>query len=271
MSNLKDSGKEHIVDKIIDGTSTGVNYHNKIFTRVGSKADTYKNVDFSHSYFDHCYFRNCVFDSCNFNGCKFINSNFASSKFLGCKFDYATFQNTIIDEEILDTGFPGYDNLKLKFARSLRTNFQGLGDAESVNKAIKIELEARESHLKKSWKSNEAYYRKKYKDWNRVLACFKWFRFRAQAFVWGNGESTYKLLRSGLILWIIMTIYDVNIVGNLNELSSYLSSFVKMPQIFLSIEKPKEYSDVYLSVIYIIRIISFGLFMSILLKRYNKR
>jgi hypothetical protein len=271
MSNLKESGKEHIVDKIIDGTLTEVDYHNKLFIRVGSKADTYKNVNFSHTYFDNCYFRNCVFDSCNFNGCKFINSNFASSKFLGCKFDYATFQNTFVDEEILDTGFPGYDNLKLKFARSLRTNFQGLGDAESANKAIQLELEARESHLKKSWKSNEAYYRNKYKGKNRFFAYLKWFRFKMQAFVWGNGESTIKLLRSGLLLWVLMTIYDVFKFGNLNEISSYWASFVKMPQIFLSMEKPADYSDVYLSIIYIIRIIAFGLFMSILLKRYNKR
>lgn len=271
MNNLKENGKEHIIDKIIDGTLTEVNYHNKLFIRVGSKADTYKNVDFSHTYFDHCYFRNCVFDGCNFNGCKFMNSNFASSTFIGCKFDYATFQNTIVDEEILQTGFPGFDNLKLKFARSLRTNFQSLGDAESANKAIKIELEARESHLKKSWKSNESYYRKKYKGWNRILAYLKWFRFKIQEFIWGNGESTNNLIRSGLILWLLMTIYDVYKVGNLNELSSYWSSFIKMPQVFLSLEKPIGYSDIYLSSIYIVRIVAFGLFMSILLKRYNKR
>ncbi len=89
MDNLKDNEKEHVIDKIIDGSLIGVNYHNKLFVRVGSKADTFKNVDFSHTYFNHCYFRNCVFDSCNFIGCKFMNSNFASSKFLGCKFDYA--------------------------------------------------------------------------------------------------------------------------------------------------------------------------------------
>ncbi|QCX38656.1 pentapeptide repeat-containing protein [Aureibaculum algae] len=271
MDNLKDNGKEHIVDKIIDGTLTGVNYHNKLFVRVGSKDDTFKKVNFSHTYFDHCYFRNCVFDSCNFNGCKFINSNFASSKFMGCKFDYATFQNTIVDEEILETGFPGYDNLKLKFARSLRTNFQGLGDAESANKAIEIELEARESHLKKAWKSNESYYRKKYKGKERFFAYLKWLRFKIQAFIWGNGESTMKLIRSGVILWLLMTVYDVFKFGNLNELTSYWDSFVKMPQMFLSIEKPTGYPNIYLSFIYIIRLIAFGLFMSILLKRYNKR
>lgn len=268
---LKDSGREHIIDKIIDGTITQDNYHNKYFLRVGSKGDRYVGIDFSHTYFDHCYFRKCVFDSCNFNGCKFLNSNFANSTFEGCDFSYATFQNTEIDDKILDTGCPGYDNLKLKFARSLRKNFQGLGDAEAANKAIKIELDAKKSHLWKCWKSNESYYRNKYKKADRFFAFFRWLRFKIEEFVWGNGENTWKLIRAGLLFWLVMTIIDVSFSGNYNELSNYWKSFVKMPQIFLSIEKPSNYPNFYLSIIFIVRIIAFGLFMSILLKRFNKR
>lgn len=267
---LKESGRDHIIDKIIDGDIKDVTFHNKLFTRIGSKDDKFTNVNFSHTYFDHCYFRNCVFESCNFNGCKFLNSNLSGSIFIGCNFDYATFQNTFVDEEILDS-CPGYDNLKLKFARSLRKNFQGLGDAESANKAIKIELDARKSHLWKSWKSNESYYRGKYNGWKRFFAFFNWLGFKIQDFIWGNGESTVKLLRSGLLFWLLMSIIDVSIKGNFDKISNYWNSFIKMPQIFLSIEKPIDYSDFYLSLIFIVRIIAFGLFMSILLKRYNKR
>lgn len=268
---IKDSGREQVIDKIIDGNLEDINYHNKFFLRVGSKADRYEKVDFSHTYFDHCYFRNCVFDSCNFDGCKFINSNFSGSTFVGCKFQYATFQNTLIEEEILDSSCPGYDNLKFKFARTLRKNFEAIGNAEAANKAIKIELEATESHLKKSWKSEEAYYRKKYSGWNQFFAFIKWFKFKIQEFIWGNGESTNRLIRSGIILWLFMTYYDVSINGDNDMLSSYWMSFVKMPQIFLSIEVPTGYSNLYLSIIYTVRIIAFGLFMSILLKRFNKR
>lgn len=271
MGEIKDSGRQTLVDKIIDGTLEGDNYHNKIFLRVGSKKDNYVDVDFSHTYFDHCYFRKCTFESCNFNGCKFLNSNFTGSKFIGCNFDYATFQNTTIDEEILSSGNPGFENLKLKFARSLRMNYQGLGNAEAANKAIKIELEATKIHLFKSWSSNESYYRGKYSGKKRVGAFFKWFYFKIQQYIWGNGESPLKLLRSGLVLWIIMTFYDVYKIGNLKDISNYWESFKKMPQIFFSIERPEEYSDLYLSGIFIIRIIAFGLFISMLLKRFNKR
>jgi len=268
---LKESRREHIVDKIIDGEINDGKFHNKLFIRVGSKGDKFVNVDFSHTYFDHCYFRNCIFESCNFNGCKILNSNFSGSTFISCNFDYTIFQNTFIDEEILDS-CPGYDNLKLKFARSLRKNFQSIGDAETANKAIKIELDARKSHLFKSWKSKESYYRGKYKGWDRFFAFFNWLGFKIQDFVWGNGESTFKLLRSGFIFWSLMTVIDVSLSSvSTNLISNYWNSFIKMPQIFLSIEKPTNYSDFYLSIIFIVRIIAFGLFMSILLKRYNKR
>ncbi len=268
--SLKKSEREHFIDKIFDGDISEENFHNKLFIRIGSKKGVFTNVNFSHTYFEHCYFRNCIFDGCNFNGCKFINSNLSGSTFVSCDFSYATFQNTFVDEEILNS-CPGYDNLKLKFARSLRKNFESIGDAELANKAIKIELDARRSHLYKSWRSNESYYRGKYKGKKRVLAFIRWCNFKIQDFIWGNGESTRHLLYSSILFWVFMTLVDVYKKGDLNKISNYWHSFLKMPQIFLSIEKPYDYSDFYLSFIFIVRIIAFGLFMSILLKRYNKR
>ncbi|MCD9580855.1 pentapeptide repeat-containing protein [Tenacibaculum maritimum] len=267
---LKESGREHITDKIIDGEIKDTDFRNKLFTRIGAKKDRFINVNFSHTYFDHCYFRGCVFENCNFNGCKFTNSNLSGSTFISCDFTYSSFQNTLVDQEILNS-CPGYPNLKLKFARNLRKNFQGIGDADLANKAIKIELNAKRTHLLKSWYSNESYYRGKYEKKDRVIAFFKWLWFKIQDFIWGNGESTTKLLRTGFIFWIIMMFIDVSKNGDYNQISNYWNTFVKMPQIFLSIEKPDSYPDSYLSFIFIIRVIAFGLFMSILLKRYNKR
>jgi len=117
---IEENGREHINDKIIYGKLMNFNYHKKLFTRIGSKRGNFVNVDFSHTYFNHCYFRNCIFESCNFNGCKILNSNFFGSTYISCEFDYTTFQNTLVDEEILDS-CSGYDNLKLKFARNLKT------------------------------------------------------------------------------------------------------------------------------------------------------
>ena len=267
-----ESEREIIKDKIFNENVNEENYSIKTFIRVGSKNKVFKKVDFHHSYFDNCYFRNCVFDSCNFNGAKFNSSILTGSSFDGCKFDYATFDRTFVDREIIQTGCPGWENVKLKFARTLRTNFDSIGDTEGANDAILIELEATKCHYKKAWKSNESYYRKKYKGWDRAKMFFKWLRFIVLEFIWGNGESLGKLVRSVILLWLIMTIYEVIwIRDDPFSLKYYLNTFRKMPQIFLSIATPSEYSDFYKSLIYALRLIAFGLFISVLIKRYNRR
>ena len=47
----------------------------------------------------------------------------------------------------------------MRFARTLRMNYQQLGDARAANKAI--EIEATEIHLHKAWSSKQSYYRSK--------------------------------------------------------------------------------------------------------------
>ena len=148
------SNREQHIDEKFDSDVSNVSYSNKLFLRLVSKSKRFEKVDFKYSIFDTCYLRNCVFDTCDFTGCRFIGVNFSGANFIGCKFDYATFERTIIASDILDNCCPGWDNLKLKFARTLRVNFQQLGESKSANKAIQVELEATEIHLHKSWKSN---------------------------------------------------------------------------------------------------------------------
>ena len=57
-------------------------------------------------------------------------------------------------------------------ARSLRVNYQQLGEAKSANKAIHIELQATKTHLYKAWHSQETYYREKYAGWARGFDIF---------------------------------------------------------------------------------------------------
>ncbi len=221
--------------------------------------------------FEDSYLRNCVFDSCDFTGCKFKGVNFYGAKFAGCKFDYATFERTVITNEILDECCPGWDNLKLKFARNLRTNYQELGDSKSANKAIKVELEATEIHLKKSWKSNESYYRRKYQKAKRVRKFFEWANFKILDFIWGNGENTFKLTRNLLLILIIMTFVDVLVYGDPAKVMSYFKAFIKMPEVFLGVSSPTKYPGWYLTIISFSKLVVMGFFMSIIIKRFNRR
>lgn len=265
------SGREKIEDKIFNENITNGDYHNKLLVRIGAKKKTFNNVDFSHTYFEHCYLKNCIFNSCDFNGCKFINCNLTGSSFPGSIFDYAIFEKTFIDNDILSNNCPSHDNITQKFASSLRINFQTLGDSESVNKAIQIELRAKKNHLYDSWNSNKRYYREKYEGFLRIKMFFSWLYFKLQEFIWGNGESLWKLIRTGILFLFIMTLIDVYSFNNWQLLPEYYISLINMPSILLGVSKNSNYSDLYLSLITLFRLIGFGLFMSILIKKFNRR
>ena len=266
-----DSGRIKLEDKIFDTDLENEDFHNHLFIRVGSKNQKIRNVNFSHTYFEHCYFRNITFEDCNFNGCKFINCNFTQSKFPGSNFDYAIFEKTFIEDEILDYNCPSHDNLIQKFARTLRLNYQSLGDAVSANKAIKIELKSTGNHLYDAWSSKKNYYRKKYKGIRRLVMFFKWLYFKIQSIIWGNGENIWKLGFSGLAIWIICALIHTFYFKDSSLIISYWQSLKEVPSIIWGLRNPDYYSVNYLTVITVLRFLGFALFTSILIKRFNRR
>lgn len=268
---IKDSGREKLSDKKFDSPVCQEMFINKLFERLVASKVEFKNVDFSYCIFDAAYLRNCRFEDCNFTGCRFINSNLSGCSFNGCKFDYASFDKTQVDNDILDVGCPGPENLRLKFARSLRLNYQQIGDAKSANKAIGIELQATEDHLHKAWCSKESYYRKKYKGFERLKRFGEWIEFKLLDLVWGNGESTWKLFRAVLVVLLIIAVVHAIGFEDPSLVKSYGEALLISPQVFLGVLKPPEYPGPYLTIIFLARLIMFGFFMSIIIKRFNRR
>jgi hypothetical protein len=244
----------------------------KVFVRLNAKDVTFRNVSFLHCVFEGCYINSCVFDSCDFTGCRFVGSNFHQTTFAGCDFKYATFERTQIDSDILDCEAPREENLRMHFARSLRMNYQQLGDAKAVNKAISIELGATSAYLYKSWISKETYYKKKYNGFFiRTIQFLRWVEFWVLHTIWGNGESILKLMRSLMVVLISITIYDTSTNGNPLDLSQYWTNFTRSPAIFLGVELPKNFSTGILSIITGIKFVSFALFTTLLVKRFSRR
>lgn len=268
---IKDSGREKLSDKKFDAPISNEAFINKVFERLVALKVEFKNVDFRYCIFDAAYLRNCSFDSCDFTGCRFVNCNLSGSGFNGCKFDYANFEKTHVDSDILDTGCPGHENLKLKFARSLRMNYQQIGDAKSANKAISIELQATEDHLHKAWKSKESYYRKKYRGLDRLKVFGEWVQFKILDLIWGNGESAWKLCIAALVACLIITVIHAINFSDPKLVKSYWDAFLYSPQIFLGTASPSGYPALYLTAILLTRLIMFGFFMSIIIKRFNRR
>ena len=268
---LINSGKVELRDQKFNADISATKHTNVHFVRLVAKDRTFTNVDFRYCTFDTSYLRNCVFDSCDFTGCRFISSNFHGSSFSGCKFDYATFERTDIDNDVLSNCCPASENLKMRFARSLRMNYQQLGDAISVNKAIGAELDATEEHLYKAWHSNDWYYRKKYKSWRRVEQFLRWSKFKLLDIVWGNGESAWKLVRTVLVVFALMTLFDALSFRDASMVSSYWKAFWAAPQIFIGTTSPAHFPPIYITLVTFIRLVLFGFFMAIIIKRLNRR
>lgn len=185
-----------------------------------------------------------MFKFCDFTGCKFIGTNFRGSKFSGCKFDYSTFERTFITSDILNTECPPFENLKLDFARTLRVNFNQIGDTEGANKAILLELEASEIHLWKVWASNESYYRDKYKGFYRVIYFFKWANFKLFDYIWGNGEKPHKLVLAALLFLFIISALELVSSSGLSY-KNVADSILVAPQLFMGTVEGKRRTLVY--------------------------
>jgi len=270
---LKKGNREVITDFYFakDVSSEPVKFAFKVFIRLNAKRVTFKKVSFQHCIFDGCYFNGCVFDSCDFTGCRFIGSNFHKSAFAGCKFEFATFERSQIDDDILVSEAPREENLRMRFARSLRMNYQQIGDAKAVNKAISLELEATSIYLYKSWRSRETYYRKKYPGLKAIAQFVRWSEFWILDFVWGNGESIVKLLRTIVLSVIVIAAYDTNAHGNVLNIGDYWSSFQSAPAVFLGVSYPQSYSVAALSFIAGTRFVAIALLTALLVKRFSRR
>jgi hypothetical protein len=247
-------------------------YQNKVFVRLGAvKGTVFRNVSFMHSVFDGCYLTGCTFDSCDFTGCRFVSSNFHQSSFSGCKFWYSTFERTQIDDDILTNEAPAEENLRMRFARTLRMNFSQLGDAKAVNRAISLELQATEQYLRNSWSTHRSsYYKKKYPGWRQAWQFFRWSEFKVLDVVWGNGESIFKLVRSIAFVVVGVAIYDVTAKGSALDLTAYWESIKEAPAVFLGV-LPKTYSPFALSLIAGSRYIGLALLTALLVKRFGRR
>lgn len=272
--HLKKGNREVITDFYVPNNISDeqVELNFKVFIRLNAKEIKFRNVSFLHCIFDSCYLNNCVFDSCDFTGCRFLGSNFHQTAFKGCEFRFATFERCQIDDDILISEAPREENLRMHFARSLRSNYQQAGDAKAANKAINVELGATSKYLFKSWKSKETYYKEKYPGFIKSTIQFaKWIEFWILHFIWGNGESILKFSRTIIITLFFISIYDTYTNGNPLDLSEYWFNFIKSPAVFLGVSTPANFSITALSVITGIKFISFALLTTLLVKRFSRR
>jgi hypothetical protein len=267
---LKPKGRILATDRQWDTPVASANFSDHVLTRVSAVKLAFVDVDFRYSTFDACYLRECSFDTCNFTGCRFLSTNFHGSHFSGCTFDYCIFERTQIDSEVLESCCPAYENLKMRFARTLRTNYQAIGDMDGVAKAILVELEAAELHLRKIWRSNESYYRRNYRGLKRVRGFFRWLSFKFFDHLWGNGEKPVKLVQAVIVLLVLIAGAHGYFYGNAGLVQTYIDAFWMAPGIFLGTE-PSRFPSLVEAGIAFVRLTVIALFISVLVRRFARR
>lgn len=259
-----------------------LDFSNYLFIRAIATDFIFKNIDFSKTIFENAYLRDCRFERCNFEGAKFTNCNLQGSYFEDCKFDYVIFEKTFVDDEIFECA-PKESNLKYKFARALKLNYASIGDYIKASKAVRIELEATKKHLYDTFTLNDDYHRNKYGGIRKRSEQFwKWIKVTLLDFIWGNGESLWRLIRFNLILFAILTIYDIFQNKIVNALDIIEVFIVKVPSNYFGLKVLTEENNTFIDyfsyyppllslILNVTRLICFGLLMSIIIKKYNRR
>ncbi len=245
-----------------------VSFERKRLRRIYAVGITFRNVSFSQSEVEYCYFRRCKFDSCTFTGARISNTNFQSSTFNNCRFDYTTFEKTQISLDVLRKNLPAEENLKRLLARSLRVNYQGLGDYEGVNFAIDIEISASIEHYRKAFLSHEPYYRNKYVGLSRLGMGWKYFYERVMYLIWGCGEKPWRLL------WL--SIFAILMSSNIEAffLNSYLP-LIELTEAALSIfitgKSELQLNTITEFILILLRYVVMGMFIASLVRRQSRR
>ena len=121
-----------------------------------------------------------------------------------------------------------------------------------------------------SWSSPEHYYKTKYTGLKKASQFIRWAKFWLLHFLWGNGESILKLIRSIALILVGIAVYDTVNSGNAQVVSSYWESFKTSPSIFLGVQTPG-YPAWVLSLVAASRFISVALLTALLVKRFGRR
>lgn len=258
-TSVKDQEIEHVADK--------EDFTQHEFVRVYAVKKVFKDVVFKQSNILSCYFRNCRFIDCDFTGVLFKESNFIGSQFENCKFHYTFWDKTIVDEAILNTCLPPEENLARDLVRALRVNFAQIGNYDAVNKAAAIEVKLTGKHLFNAAYSKQGYYRKKYKDWDRVQMCFRHASWKALDLLWGNGES---LLRVAVWGFVVILVVAASIFFKYQDIDPW-DSLGNAVSVFWGVKPSRDVPQGLVVFATVVRFLLFGLFMAILVKRLSRR
>lgn len=176
------------------------------FVRIGAKNARFESCSLTQCHFEDSYMRNAFFKDVDFTGSTFRNCNLEKASFQGCNLRYCTFQSTLLDRDEIIACLPVEPNLRRDLARSLRRNFENLGDKEGADAFLNLEIAAHEQELLGAFRRKTTYYKTHYSGVDQALAGLKFLGSKLSGFIWGYGHRVSRLLASYVALTFLFSL-----------------------------------------------------------------
>lgn len=175
-----------------------------LLVRLGLKDAKIRDSAFLYCIFEGCYFRNVRFGNVDFTGSIFRDCNFHKASFESSMFRYAQFSRCIIDnyDEILQL-IPPEPNIAIPVLRSLRQNAVEMGDKDSADRILVLEIEAEKQELKNRFCAPSEYYKSRYGSWEKGKSGLSFLALYLRGLLWGHGLKVLNLLCSAVVCIVV--------------------------------------------------------------------
>ena len=191
-------------DEIVDNvTINDVKFQACQFRRLGMKDARVEGATLAQCCFEDCYLRKAHFVSTQLTGSMFRKCNLEKATFQCCDLRYCTFEATRLDRNEVIGCLPVEPNLRRQLAQNLRKNFETLGDKDSADAFLDIEIRAHEEELLGAFRQRTEYYRSHYNSLDQAMAGLKYLGWKINGIVWGHGHRVARLIRSYVCLTLM--------------------------------------------------------------------
>lgn len=176
------------------------------FCRLGLRDAKVQNSSLTQCHFQDCYLRKAHFVNARLTGSTFRRCNLEKATFRGCDLRFCTFEATRLHRDEVIGCLPVEPNLRRDLAQNLRKNFETLGDKESADVFLGIEIQAREQEFLATFHRKTEYYRSHYSPVDQAKAGLKYIGSKVNGIVWGYGHRVRRLIASYIALTLVFAL-----------------------------------------------------------------
>jgi hypothetical protein len=262
-------------------TLSRLDFSGRYLRDIEGKEVTYSDCTFSYSIIERGYFHKAIFINCKFIGARIRESIFRSATFENCDFSYVDFHRCVLPVPQLLANLPGYPNVRWELLHNLRANAHSVGDTKWEADVVYHEARTEIEHWRGIANAGTGYYQK-YSMRQRLAARFHHVRLLAERYIWGHGESLFRLALSTVFFLFVFSFFhaagqapDLKTVSFGALFHQYFESLYFLSSLYIdlpSVSASEVSASPVISVLAVIlRYVSIGLAIPVLYKYIARR